>query len=197
MLARIAVVASAAVLIASGAFAQAQPAPQGQRFAGIVKSVDAAHMVLTTAQGDVDIALSPQTRVLRREAAKADEIKPGAYLGTANQTSADGASGAATEVHLMANGPNVHNPMNGSGLMMTNGHVKSVATTPKGLEMDVDYGKEATRHVVVAKDTPLTHLVDVGLAGLKPGAEVAPNAVAGADGKPVASFIALQPPKAN
>jgi hypothetical protein len=195
MLTRIALIAAAAALITSAAFAQTPP-PQGQRVAGTVKSVSADHLVLTTAQGEVDVAVTPQTRVLMREAAKTEAIKPGAYLGTSNQTSADGASGTATEVHLMADGPNVHYPMNGAGLMMTNGHVKSVATTAKGLEMDVDYGKGTTRHVVVTKDTSTTQMVDLGLTGLKPGVAVTANTAPGPDGKPVASFIVLQAPAA-
>ena len=62
--------------------------------------------------------------------ATVSEIKPGGYLGTANVTSPAG--GKATEVHLMDNGPNVHFAMDADkGLMMTNGHVKSVQTTAK------------------------------------------------------------------
>ena len=96
--------------------------------------------------------------------------------------------------------PNVHYPMNpktSPRLMMTNGKVKSVTKTAKGEEMDIDYGAATTRHVVVTDETSMTRMVDVGVAGLKPGAEVSVNMVAGDDGKPVAGFIGIAAPKAK
>jgi hypothetical protein len=177
--------------------AVAQQAPQGTRIAGAVKSVTTSDVILTTSTGDVTVALTPQTRVLVRKPAAISDIKPGAYLGTSNQNSAEGNSGTATEVHLMANGPNVNYAMNNSGLTMTNGHVKSVTQTAKGQEMDIDYGQATTRHVVVSGDTAITAMDDVGLAGLKPGLEISAMTTAGADGKPTATYISVSTPAAK
>lgn len=175
----------------------AQQAPQGVRIAGTVKSVATGDVILATAKGDVDIAITQQTRVLVRQAAGASDIKPGAYLGTSNQNTADADSGTATEVHLMDNGPNVNYPMNSSGLTMTNGHVKTVTPTATGEEMDVDYGKATTRHVVVTTDTRITKMADVGAAGLKPGVDVSAVTTTGTDGKPTATYIMVSPPAAK
>ena len=171
-----------------------QPGPQGTRIAGTVKSVTAGDVVLATANGDVDVAVTPQTRVLVSQKASASDIKPGAYLGTSNQNSAaDSNSGTATEVHLGDNGPNVNFPMNNSGLTMTNGHVKAVTSTPTGKEMDIDYGQSTTRHVLLKQDTVITRMREVGVAGLKAGLEVNAMTTSGANGKPTATFIIIGP----
>ena len=185
----------AATLLAVVAIsAGAQQGPQGTRIAGTVKSVTPGGVTLATASGDVDIAITAQTRVLVRQGASASDIKPGAYLGTSNQNSAaDSNSGTATEVHLGDNGPNVNFPMNNSGLTMTNGHVKAVSSTPAGKEMDIDYGQSTTRHVLVKQGTVITRMKEVGVAGLKAGLEVNAMTTSGTNGKPTASFILIGP----
>jgi hypothetical protein len=182
---------SFALVILTAAAAGAQQAPQGVRIAGTVKSVAAADVVLATPKGNVDIAITPQTRVLVRQSAATDDIKQGTYLGTSNQNSAEAGTGTAKEVHMMDKGPNVNFAMNKSGLMMTNGHVKSVTHTAKGDEIDIDYGQAQTRHVIVGKDTVMTRMVDLGTAGLKPGLEVSANTTTGPSGKPTATFIVV------
>jgi hypothetical protein len=179
------------LIILTAAAADAQQAPQGVRIAGTVKSVAATDVILTTPKGNVDIAITPQTRVLVRQSAATDDIKQGTYLGTSNQNGAETGTGTAKEVHMMDKGPNVNFAMNKSGLMMTNGHVKSVTHTAKGEEIDVDYGQAQTRHVIVSKDTIMTRMVDLGAAGLKPGLEVSANTTTGPSGKPTATFIVV------
>jgi len=77
---------------------------------------------------------------------------------------------------------------------MTNGHVKSVTHTAAGEEMDIDYGKDTTRHVVVTTGTAITKMSDVGTAGLKQGINVGAMTTKGADGKPTATYIVIDPP---
>lgn len=181
----------AVVAISAGA---QQREPSDTRIAGTVKSATAGDLTLATANGDVDIALTAQTRVLVRQGASLGDIKPGAYLGTSNQNSAAGRnSGTATEVHLGDNGPNVNSPMNNSGLTMTNGHVKAVTSTPEGTEMDIDYGQSTTRHVLVKRDTAISKMKEVGVAGLKTGLRVNARTTSGANGKPTATFILIAP----
>ena len=182
-----------AVVALTAQAAGAQQAPQGERIAGTVKSIASGDLILATAKGDVHVAITPQTRVVVRQAASASDIKPGAYLGTSNQNGSEADTGTATEVHLMDNGPNVNYPMNSSGLTMTNGHVKTVTPTATGQEMDIDYGKTTTRHVVVTTDTRITKMADVGVAGLKQGVNVGAMTTTGADGKPTATFIIIDP----
>jgi hypothetical protein len=174
--------------------AGAQQGPQGTRIAGTVKSVTADDVTLATGNGDVDIAVTTQTRVLLSQGASVSDIKPGAYLGTSNQNSAaDSNAGTATEVHLGDNGPNVNFPMNNSGLTMTNGHVKAVTSTPAGKEMDIDYGQGTTRRVLVKQDTVITKMKEVGVAGLKAGLQVSAMTTSGTNGKPTATFILIGP----
>jgi hypothetical protein len=182
------------VVVLAAQAAGAQQAPPGERIAGTVKSITSDDLILATAKGDAHVAIMPQTRVVVRQAASASDIKPGAYLGTSNQNASDADAGTATEVHLMDNGPNVNYPMNSSGLTMTNGHVKTVTPTATGQEMDIDYGKATTRHVVVNTDTRITKMADVGVAGLKQGVNVSAMTTTGADGKPTATFIVIDPP---
>ena len=174
--------------------AGAQQPPQDVAIAGTVKSFTAGNVVLATAKGDVAIAITPTTRVVVRQTASANDIRPGAYLGTSNQNAAAADTGTATEVHLMDNGPNVNYPMNSSGLTMTNGHVKSVTSTATGKEMDVDYGQATTRHVVVPADTRITKIADVGVASLKVGVGVTAITTKGTYGKPAATYIVVNPP---
>lgn len=195
-------IALTCLLVASGtAFAQTQPsAAMRQGVAGVVKSVSATDLVLTTANGDVDISITPQTRVLAREGAAVSDIQPGTYLGTSNHTAADGTSNTATEVHVMANGPNVNyamDPANDPSLMMTNGHVTAVQNTAKGTEMDVDYGQGAPRHVIVNGDTSMTRMNDVGVAGLHAGLQVNARTSTDAQGHQTALFVAIAAPAAG
>ena len=184
--------ALAAFALAAAAHAQM---PQGQRLAGTVKSVAGGHVVIAAASGDADLTVTPQTRILVQQKASAGDIKPGAYLGTANVTDAAG-QGQAAEVHMMDNGPNVHSVMDADKhLMMTNGHVKSVATTAKGEELDVDYGSGAPQHVVVPAGAPVTRLAPADLSAVKAGETVNALAVPGADGKLTAAFIAVMAAK--
>jgi len=183
-----------ALILLTAAAAGAQQAPRGVRITGTIKSVSADDLALATPKGSVDIAITPQTRVLVRQPAATDDIKQGSYLGTSNQNSAEPGTGTAKEVHLMDKGPNVNFAMNKSGLMMTNGHVKSVTHTAKGDEMDIDYGQAQTRHVIVDKDTVMTRMVDLGAAGLKPGLEVSAVTTTGAGSKPTATFILVTTP---
>lgn len=185
-----------AALIAQLAVAQQGP-PAGERISGTVKSVAADSVVLTTPKGEVTVAITPQTRVTVRQTASASEIKPGAYLGTANQNGAAPDTGTATEVHLADNGGNVNRPMNDSGLTMTNGHVKNVTRTATGQEMDIDYGEGKTRRVVVGAGTPVTRTVNVGMAELKPGSNVNAMTTKGTNGKSVANMILVEPAAAK
>jgi hypothetical protein len=188
---------SFALVVLTAAAAGAQQAPRGVPIAGTVKSVTATEVILATPKGDISVAITPRTRVLVRQPAAMKDIKPGTYLGTSNQNGAEADTGTAKEIHMMAKGPNVNFPMNKSGLMMTNGHVKSVTQTAKGVEINVDYGKAQTRHVIVNKDTVMTRMVDVGAAGLKPGLEVRANTTTGPGGKPTATFIVVTSPAAK
>ncbi len=186
-----------AVIVLASHAVVAQPPPQGERVAGTVKSISSGEIILATAKGDVPLAVTPQTRVLKRQSASPSDIKQGAYLGTSNQNATEGDTGTAKEIHLMDSGPNVNYPMNDSGLTMTNGHVKTVTKTATGQEMDIDYGKDATRHVVVTADTRISKLADVGLTALKPGDSVGAMTTPGTGGKPTATFISIDPPAAE
>lgn len=185
---------SFALVILTAAAAGAQQAPRGVRITGTIKSVAATGVILATPKGNVEVGITPQTRVLVRQPAATGDIKQGDYLGTSNQNSAEPGTGTAKEIHLMDKGPNVNFAMNKSGLMMTNGHVRSVTHTAKGDEMDIDYGQAQTRHVIVNKDTVMTRMVDVGAAGLKPGLEVSANTTTGAGARPTATFVLVTGP---
>jgi hypothetical protein len=181
------------VAVGMASAAAAQQGSQGQRISGKISSVATGEVVITTTTGAVQLALTPQTRILRRETARVEDIAPGAYLGTANQTNADGASGTSTEVHLMDTGPNVHRPMNDQGLVMTNGRVKSVSSSKTGLQIDVDYG-DGAQHIVVPAGTPTTRMSNAGPTDLAVGEDITAAAQPGADQKLTATFITISPP---
>ena len=182
--------------LALASTAAAQQGPQGQRVTGKISSVAAGEVVVTTATGPVHLALTAQTRILKRETASVGDIKAGSYLGTANQTNAGDPSGTSTEVHLMADGPNVHAPMNNSGLVMTNGHVKSVTSANGGVQMDVDYGN-GDQKIVVPAGTPTTRMSNADAKDLVVGEDITAAAQAGADQKLTATFISINAPAAH
>lgn len=170
--------------------ASAQQPGANNRVNGVVKSVSGGHVIITTMKGDVDLALTEQTRYGVRHETSTGNIKPGTYLGTSNQNGAAPNTGTATEVHILPSGPNLQFPMDDKGLTMTNGRVTSVKRTDKGQEMEIDYGKDTKRQVTVTSDTSVTSQVDGTVADLKPGATV----LALTDGKTTATFITVQPP---
>ena len=157
---------------------------------GTVKTLSDGHVVVVTAGGEVSVRMTSKTRVFSQVKVSAPEIKTGSYLGTANVDSAAG--GVATEVHLMDDGPNVANtPMPAPNTVMTNGHVKSVVSTPKGQEMEVDYGGSQTRHVVVPQNTPVSRMAPTTLAV---GDAVTVRAATDGDGQMVAGFVLVAKP---
>ncbi len=185
--------AVALALLAASAQAQSELPPPvvAEPVSGVVKAMGPDQMVLTTAKGEVKVLVKPETRVVVSKATSASEIKTGAYLGTSNVTGPTG--GEATEVHLMEDGNNVHYTMDADKhLMMTNGHVKSVETTAKGQEMDVDYGA-GVRHVVVPSTIPVTRMVDTPISSVKVGTSVKAYVRSPKDGKPFASYILIDP----
>ena len=90
----------------------------------------------------------------------------------------------------MADGPNVHTPMNQSGLVMTNGHVKSVTTDKGGVQMEVDYG-DGAQHIVVPAGTPTTRMSNADAKALAVGEDITAAAQPGADQKLTATFITI------
>jgi len=191
-----AVLLAASLVHIAGAQPPAGGPPRGTRISGTIKSVTAGKLVLATAKGDVTIALTAKTRIAERKPASADDIKPGSYLGTANQNASSPDVGTATEVHLMKNGPNVNFAMNNSGLMMTNGHVTSVTPTASGEELNIDYGQGTTRHVVLNRGTQVTQMTDIGAEALKPSVPVTVTVVAAPDGTQNAGMILVGRPTA-
>lgn len=170
--------------------ASAQTPNLNNRINGTVKSVAADHIVVTTAKGDVDLAITAQTRYGLRNASNANDIKPGTYLGTSNQNGSAPDTGTATEVHVMEKGPNIQFPMNDTGLTMTNGRVTSVKRTDKGQEMEIDYGKDTKRRVTVTGDTSVTTQTDATVADVKPGLHV--MAILSADSKST-TYVTIEP----
>jgi hypothetical protein len=170
---------------------------------GTIKSVTAGEMMLATASGDVDVALTlagpiswddghlPKTRVLERQAASISDIRPGTYLGVLNQnTAGDANSGVAIQVIILpfANSRN-YSPQNNSQ-MKTNGRVKMVTSTSAGKAVDIDLG-QTVRHVLVKSDTPITRMADVGIGALKPGVQVSLENAEGTDGRLTAVNIVI------
>jgi hypothetical protein len=127
--------------------APAAPAPQPFTVNGTVVSMDGMALTVKDASGKaVTVTLTPQTRLILVTKITADQIKPGSFVATANNAD----TGVSSELRVF--GPALNGLGEGSypmqdGQNMTNGTVKTVVTSVKGLQMNVGYDPKCTTNV--------------------------------------------------
>lgn len=179
------VLAAAAACLALSVAAQA-PAPT--RVRGTIVSVDGGSLVLKTTEGrDVAIGLGPKTSYAYTKKVAAEDIRPGAGLGTTTVKNAEGKA-VAREVHLFGDRPV---PNEGSrpmerdpGATMTNARVS--ATSPGAMTLSYKGGE---LEVLLPPDIPLLIAVESDRSVLVPGEYASIVATSGADGRLIATRV--------
>ncbi len=165
--------------LAAASVALAQPAPAAPPMPHIVRGavtdVGDNKLTLKTRDGKVVVVNLTKTWTVQvTKPIKSSEIQPGSFIGTAEMPQPDG-SGKSLEVHVFPPGVKMgegHYDWDlKKGSKMTNGTVKTVASSRKGQALDVTYFTE-TRHIEVPPKTPIV-LITRGERGLvQPGVKV-------------------------
>lgn len=188
----------AAALAALSSTAAAQPVEQMARAQGVVASLE-GETFLVEAKGaaPLRVRIAADTQFMTSEPVDVDAVQPGRYIGTANMDQADG-SGVSTEVHIFAAsepGPGINAPW-GGGATMTNGAVASVADTPQGRRLQIDYGA-GKKTVLAPPGTPIVLLTPTrDRSLLKAGAAVKVAGPKQADGSVKAVYLTVDVPAA-
>jgi len=170
---RLAAAVFAISFAAPSAFAQA---PQTQRLAGTIVSVDGPTVVIKTKTGDVKVNLADKATVLAVEKVKMDGIKTGEFIGAGTMPQADGTN-RAIRINIFDEARRGNNEGYRSGWGpdgkgdMTNATVDTTVASVNGQELTLKY-KEGEKKIVVGPDTVIQRNLPGSAADLKPGAAV-------------------------
>jgi Cu/Ag efflux protein CusF len=162
---------------------------------GVVLSVDAKSMQVRTADGKtVSINLPADLVTVRNQKASFSDIKTGDFVASAALQQQDGKL-HAQELRIfpeaMRGIGEGHRPMALPNQTMTNASVVQVVGTSGGGVVTTKY-PGGTTDIVVDPTTPVTKIVSVDRAELKPGVSVSVRATPGSDGALSARIVTLQ-----
>jgi Domain of unknown function (DUF5666) len=180
---RIMVALAASLTMGSVAFAQT-PAPVQIRVRGVIDSVDASALHVTTRAGEkVTLKLADDAGVTLILPIAVDAIKPGSFIGTAAVSQPDG-SLKALEIQVfpesMRGVGEGHRPWDlGANSSMTNGTVGDLKVS-KGRTLTMTY-KGGEQKVFVPEGAPVITYAPTTKADLKPGAHVIVTAIHNSD----------------
>jgi hypothetical protein len=179
--------------------AQAQDAAP-HRLRGVIAKVDGANLTITPSSGAPFVLhLTDGARVVEAVPASVADIKPGTYVGIANEVGADGKQ-TAVEVHIfpeaMRGTGDGERPWDlGKSSKMTNGAVGTKVTAVDGDKLEITY-KGGVSTITLKPGTQIMAFTHGSASDLKPGTHVfvrdaktgpdgvlqAGNIVAGKDG---------------
>src|ERR1043166_8514298 len=160
------------LLAASCAIASAQPAPT-VRVKGTIEKADGNVLTLKTADGQAQLTLTGEARVVAVVKASMADIKENTFLGSAAMPQPDG-SQKALEVHIfpeaMRGTGEGHRPYTTPGSTMTNGSAAGATVSGvDGATMTVKY-KDGEKKIVVPPNVPIVRYEVGGKGDLKAGA---------------------------
>jgi hypothetical protein len=174
---------AASLTMGSVAFAQT-PAPVQIRVRGVIDSVDASALHVTTRAGEkVTLKLADDVGVTLILPIAVDAIKPGSFIGTAAVSQPDG-SLKALEIQVfpesMRGVGEGHRPWDlGANSSMTNGTVGDLKVS-NGRTLTMTY-KGGEQKVFVPEGAPVITYAPTTKADLKPGAHVIVTAIHNSD----------------
>jgi hypothetical protein len=174
---------AASLTMGSVAFAQT-PAPVQIRVRGVIDSVDASALHVTTRAGEkVTLKLADDAGVTLILPIAVNAIKPGSFIGTAAVSQPDG-SLKALEIQVfpesMRGVGEGHRPWDlGANSSMTNGTVGDLKVS-KGRTLTMTY-KGGEQKVFVPEGAPVITYAPTTKADLKPGAHVIVTAIHNSD----------------
>lgn len=156
------------------------------RVRGSVVSIDGAKLVVRSKDGkDVPITLKNNYAALAAVKSSIEDIKPGAFIGTATVTQPD-SSMRSVEVVVFAESlrgtAEGHYPWDlGSNSMMTNGSIGNAVRGIDGQTVTVTY-KGGEKKIDIPKNVPVVELEPGNKSEIAPGASVFVPADKQADG---------------
>jgi len=192
---RLALTLAPVTLALALAMPAAAQAPNTQHVRGEVAKVDGGMIAVKDRSGEtLNLALPDNVRVSTIAAAKLEDIKAGAYVGTAAIPQRDGTL-VAQEVLIfpeaMRGTGEGHRPWDlTSDSTMTNATVGTVMAAPSGHTIKLTY-KDGEKTVMVPASAPIVTTGPGDKSMIKPGAKVFVVAEKGADGKLKAARIAV------
>ena len=181
-------------LAGTAAIATAHAAVPMTRMRGQIVSVDAGSMVMTSRTGDtVRLVLSPDVLITEIAPIAVSAIKPGAFIGTAAVTQADGTL-KALEVQVfpesMRGVGEGHRPWDlAPNSTMTNGTVGDLKVAD-GRTLTLTY-KGGEQHVFVPPSAPVITFYPGSRSLLQPNAQVIVSAAQDAHGDLIAQRIGV------
>lgn len=193
---RMLVPTTALLLLLTPAWASAQGTAPPVRIRGTIESVSAASLAVKARDGTtVTIALVAPVSVGTVVKANLDDIKPGAFVGSAAVKGTDGKL-HALEVHIfpetMRGTGEGQRPWDaGPDSSMTNATVGEVLAAPAGHVLKLSY-KGGTAEIGVAADTPIVALAPGSWDLVQPGKAVILFANKQADGSLSASRVTVE-----
>ncbi len=171
------------------------PATPPQRVRGTIAALDGNALTVTSRTGEkLDIALADPLTVATVKKVDLASIAPGAYIGVATRTAADGKL-TALEVlvfpeAMRGRGEGHYGWDLEPGSMMTNGTVKGAVSAASGRELSIGY-KDAANTIYVPPEAPVVTFAPAERADLKPGATVFLAATKTAEGKLTADRVTV------
>lgn len=183
------------VVATAAAPALAQDAA-AKRVRGTIESADGTTLKIKPATGDdVTLHLTEGAKVMAAAKGSLTDVKPGSYVGIANQVGADGKQDAV-EVHIfpeaMRGTGDGQRPWDlGKSSKMTNGSVGSKVMAVDGQNLEITY-KGGTSTIQVRPNTQIMLFGPGTASDLKVGAHVfVREAKPGADGVLQAGYIVV------
>ncbi len=162
--------AAAAVLLAAVPAASAAPV----HMRGTVTAVDGAAVTVKTADKDVKLTLDDNWKIAGVAKASMADIKPGAFIGTANMEDASGNKALEVVVFpeaLRGTGEGDYGWDLKPGSKMTNATVTSQVNGVDGQTVSLAY-KGGEKKVTISSSVPIVTIVAADQADVKPGAAV-------------------------
>jgi len=184
--------ALAAFLCAATAFAQNAPPT---RIRGTIAALDGQTLSINTREGSkVDVLLNDPLTVSTVKKVDLADIKPGAYVGIATRTAANGELQALEVLvfpEAMRGAGEVHYAWDlEPGSMMTNGTVTGAVQAISVRELSMSF-KGDTNKIIVPPSVPIVTFAPAERSDLKPGAPVMFGATKNTEGKLAASRVTV------
>jgi hypothetical protein len=172
---------------------QAAPAPGVSE--GTISALDASTLTVATRSGaQVRVAVTAETRIIRRQPARFDQIRPRDFVGVSARKESDG---SLTAVAINIFPPEFKGrvregqfPME-SGNLMTNAVVFQNVRRIEGRTLYLQF-PEGTAVINVPRDAEISRLTQVRLGDLRVGMRVTVRTAPGPEGNLVATTVTAE-----
>jgi hypothetical protein len=167
-------------------------APVATLTEGTISAIDAASVTVATRTGvPVRVVVTSETRIIRRQSVRFDQIKPRDFVGVTARKETDG---GLTAVAINIFPPEFKGrvregqfPME-TGNLMTNAVVFQNVRRIEGRTLYLQF-PEGTAIINVPRDTEIFRLTQIRLGDLRVGMRVTARATANADGSVTATTV--------